>query len=79
MSIPNSMHTDCYHEWRGSDTYAQIITATCVIINQPHKFQHPSWWYYRVYDIRNYEFPVVTHSMMSITNFVNFHPGILCL
>jgi hypothetical protein len=55
---------------------AQKIMGNGVII-PPHDFKQPSCWYYRLQEIKQYDFGVITNGITSIPNFINFRPAIL--
>jgi hypothetical protein len=58
------------------DAHAQRIMRNIVIVIPPHGFKQLSHWYYRVWEVKNYEFSFLTYGIISTQNFINFSPVI---
>jgi hypothetical protein len=43
----------------------------------PHRFVRPPCWYYRLFDIKKYDFRVDTGGIPSIPNFIQIRPSVL--
>jgi hypothetical protein len=53
----------------------EMASSSC----PPREFEHASRWYYRVHEIRKYEFLVGTYGITSTKNFNDFRPAVLLL
>jgi hypothetical protein len=59
--------------------YCIALLQVALVSTPPHKFVRPPCWYYRLYEIEEYDFRVVLNGMTSIPNFIQIRPAVLYL
>jgi hypothetical protein len=61
---------DCVINGEDTITHAHSINGNSVIIIPPHEFKQTSCWYYKVQEVTNYDFRVVTYGITSTPYFI---------
>lgn len=62
-----------------SDVHARRFMRSGIMFFPPHVFDHPSWWYYRLRDVKKCDYGVVAHGINTVPNLISFLLSILQL